>query len=94
MSIIVKCGNCGGEVVQYRDGYKCVKCKYFFRTKQDKSTEQYDEVPKLEEQPLAFIESNNNVIYPSCKKHGALICFKENIYRCIECGWAIKYKRD
>uniref|UniRef100_A0A6M3X5W7 Uncharacterized protein n=1 Tax=viral metagenome TaxID=1070528 RepID=A0A6M3X5W7_9ZZZZ len=32
--------------------------------------------------------------YPHCKIHGALLAYKNNIYRCIECGWAIKRDKD
>lgn len=28
--------------------------------------------------------------YPQCRYHGALLAYKNHVYRCIECGWAIE----
>ena len=53
-----------------------------------KESKQYsDGVPHIKDEERAEL-------IPYCRKHGALLAYKHGIYRCIECGFAVKYDRS
>ena len=81
----LKCDICKRELLKKRPPKKIVK-----------TTVQYDNVPTLRKDdrvelvnyPLANLNP-----YPACKNHGALLAYNHYIYRCIECGFAVKWER-
>ena len=58
-------------------------------------SEQYEgEIPSITDENRAVIRTTNNCSpSPHCKIHGALLRFEGDVWRCIECGFAIKWKR-
>ena len=53
-----------------------------------KPSEQYGDWMPPEIQPMLEIKGG----YPCCQEHGSLLCFKGDVWRCIECGWAVIVK--
>ena len=58
-----------------------------------KPTEQYgkNNVPDLKEEKRACLMKFHAGKYPACKKHWALLCYQHDVWRCVECGFAVKW---
>lgn len=50
-----------------------------------RKTEQYDGKPPPSVHPDFIIWKG----YPACRKHGHLLRYAWDVWRCLECGWAI-----
>ena len=95
-----KCGHEEVEHVQTSIGRRlncviCNKCDIYRpdldakQKKFSKSTVQYEhgKIPKDNE--LMEIKQDR----PHCKKHGALLRYQNNIWKCINCGWSVEWVR-
>lgn len=60
-----------------------------------KPTEQHEpgEVPHISADPRAEFRTYDGKEYPSCKIHGALLRYEHDIWRCVECGFAVTWVR-
>ena len=56
-----------------------------------KKTEQYDAVPELENQNKCHLNKETNS--PYCNIHGAMLCFKHNVWKCLDCGFSCHFER-
>jgi len=68
------------------------KCSHMGKIFKGKSEQDYTKtmLPPENDNRIEMIEVNEK-LYPSCKKHGAMIAYKE-AYRCVECGFAVLRK--
>jgi ribosomal protein L37AE/L43A len=80
--------------------WQCNTChNHYFKQKPKekmfvKQTEQYNVIPELIDEPRAGLVNGTGVKpYPSCKIHGAMLCYEHDVWRCVECGFAVIYER-
>jgi len=62
------------------------------------TSDQYpDGVLSIEKENRAYIKTPQCGVRfppsPHCKVHGAMLRYEHNIWRCVECGFAVKWKK-
>lgn len=103
------CKKCKQKTVHRRDDLgdmffiRCTVCNKEQTRKKPpvrvaKKSDQYEDgVPLLEDEPRAVLKEwkscDPGYKAPACKIHGALLRYEHWIWRCIVCGWAVKWVR-
>lgn len=76
------CEDCGRKIKKGKPRVRTVKL-----------SDQYEDgVPGIRDEKRVHIHSYKFGNYPHCNIHGALLRYKNNIWRCIECGFAVEYE--